>query len=70
MSAGHPQLTNLQAVYVAISRARDRADLVTDDAGKLADQLEKADRGADFGAGRGAIPITKRRPSRSTGRAT
>ena len=42
MPAGNPQLTNQQAFYVAISRARDRADLVTDDAWKLADQLEKA----------------------------
>ncbi|MDE0372756.1 MAG: hypothetical protein OXI73_09455, partial [Rhodospirillales bacterium] len=38
----HPRLTTQQAFYVAISRARDRADLVTDDAWKLADQLERA----------------------------
>ena len=31
-----------QSFYVAISRARDRAELVTDDSWKLADQLEKA----------------------------
>ncbi|MCY3760266.1 MAG: hypothetical protein OXH50_03380, partial [Gemmatimonadetes bacterium] len=37
----HPNLTTQQAFYVAISRARDRAELVTDDARKLADQLEK-----------------------------
>ena len=42
MPADHPRLTTQQAFYVAISRARDRADLVTDDAWKLADQLEKA----------------------------
>ena len=42
MPAEHPQLTTQQAFYVAISRARDRAELVTDDAWKLADQLEKA----------------------------
>ena len=42
MPADHPNLTTQQAVYVAISRARDRADLVTDDAWKLADQLERA----------------------------
>ena len=42
MPAEHPMLTTQQAFYVAISRARDRAELVTDDARKLADQLEKA----------------------------
>ncbi|MCY4058902.1 MAG: AAA family ATPase, partial [Gammaproteobacteria bacterium] len=42
MPADHPNLTTQQAFYVAISRARDRAELVTDDARKLADQLEKA----------------------------
>ena len=42
MPTGNPQLTNQQAFYVAVSRARDRAELVTDDAWKLADQLEKA----------------------------
>ena len=42
MPAEHPKLTTQQAFYVAISRARGRAELVTDDAWKLADQLEKA----------------------------
>ena len=42
MPSGNPNLTNQQAFYVAISRARDRAELVTDDAHKLADQLERA----------------------------
>ena len=42
MPADNPRLTTQQAFYVAISRARDRAELVTDDAWKLADQLEKA----------------------------
>ena len=42
MPADHPRLTTQQAFYVAISRARDRAELVTDDARKLADQLERA----------------------------
>ena len=42
MPSGNPQLTNQQSFYVAISRARDRAELVTDDASKLSDQLEKA----------------------------
>ena len=42
MPSGNPRLTNQQAFYVAISRARDRAELVTDDAWRLADQLERA----------------------------
>ena len=42
MPTGNPNLTNQQSFYVAISRARDGAELVTDDAGKLSDQLEKA----------------------------
>ena len=42
MPADHPRLTTQQAFYVAISRARDRAELVTDDARKLAEQLETA----------------------------
>ena len=42
MPADHPKLTTQQAFYVAISRARDRAELVTDDAWKLADQLQRA----------------------------
>ena len=42
MPADHSRLTTQQAFYVAISRARDRAELVTDDAWKLADQLERA----------------------------
>ena len=42
LPADHPKLTTQQAFYVAISRARYRAELVTDDAWKLSDQLEKA----------------------------
>ena len=42
MPTGNPDLTNQRAFYVAISRARDYAGLVTDDAGKLSDQLERA----------------------------
>ena len=42
MEAGHPHLTTQKAFYVAISRARDGAELVTDDAKQLADHLEKA----------------------------
>ena len=42
MPTGNPDLTNQRAFYVAISRARDHAELVTDDAGKLYGQLERA----------------------------
>ena len=42
MPADNSRLTTQQAFYVAISRARDRAELITDDAWKLADQLQKA----------------------------
>ena len=41
MPTGNPDLTNQRAFYVAISRARDHAELVTDDAGKLYGQLER-----------------------------
>ena len=42
LPTGNPQLTDQRAFYVAVSRARDRAEPVTDDAWKLADQLERA----------------------------
>ena len=42
MPSGHAHLTTQKAFYVAISRARDGAELVTDDARRLADRLEKA----------------------------
>ena len=40
MEANHPQLTTAKAFYVEISRARDRAELVTDDAQVLRERLE------------------------------
>ncbi len=40
MEATHPKLTTQKSFYVEISRARHRAELVTDDAGALKDQLE------------------------------
>ena len=40
MEANHPQLTTAKAFYVEISRARDRAELVTDDAKALRERLE------------------------------
>ncbi|MYE05674.1 MAG: hypothetical protein F4Y04_00355 [Chloroflexi bacterium] len=40
MEANHPALTTQKALYVEISRARDRAELVTDDAQALKERLE------------------------------
>ena len=40
MEANHPALTTQKALYVEISRARDRAELVTDDAQALRERLE------------------------------
>ena len=42
MEANHPHLTTQKSFYVEISRARDRAELVTDDARALREQLETA----------------------------
>ena len=42
MEARHPHLTTQKSFYVEISRARDRAELVTDDAAGLRAQLEAA----------------------------
>ena len=39
LEANHPNLTNQKMLYVEISRARDRAELVTDDKAALRDQL-------------------------------
>ena len=40
MEARHPHLTTQKSFYVEISRARDRAELVTDDAAELRVQLQ------------------------------
>ena len=40
MEADHPHLTTHKSFYVEISRARDRAELVTDDAARLRERLE------------------------------
>ena len=42
MEARHPHLTTQKSFYVEISRARDRAELVTDDAADLRAQLQAA----------------------------
>ena len=40
MEANHPNLTNQKTFYVEISRARDRAELVTDDRAALRERFE------------------------------
>ena len=40
IEANHPNLTNRKMLYVEISRARDRAELVTDDKAALREQLQ------------------------------
>ena len=40
MEARHPHLTTQKSFYVEISRARDRAELVTDDVAQLREQLQ------------------------------
>ena len=40
MEANHPHLTTQKSFYVEISRARDRAELVTDDKAALKEQFE------------------------------
>ena len=42
MEANHPNLTTQKTFYVEISRARDRAELVTDDRSRLRERLETA----------------------------
>ena len=42
MEANHPNLTTQKTLYVEISRARDRAELVTDDKAALLETLEAA----------------------------
>ena len=42
MESRNPTLVNQKSFYFAISRARHRAELITDHAGRLADHLEKA----------------------------
>ena len=42
MEANHPHLTTQKTLYVEISRARDRAELVTDDRNVLRERLEAA----------------------------
>ena len=59
MEANHPHLTTQKSFYVEISRARDRAELVTDDATRLREQLEAAT-GERVSALEGVGPASKR----------
>ena len=73
MEANHPEFTNQKTLYVEISRARDRAELVTDDAKALCERLEAAtgeriaaletlgDRTRDTGRTKEAEPTMERR---------
>ena len=65
MEANHPALTTQKAFYVEISRARDRAELVTDDAAALKERLE-AITGERFSALEGIGEDVRR--ERETGR--
>ena len=53
MEANHPHLTTQKSFYVEISRARDRAELVTDDREALKEQLRSGHRRAHRSAGSG-----------------
>ena len=80
MEARHPHLTTQKSFYVEISRARDRAELVTDDAAELRAQLQ-AITGERIAALEGigemkreapgkaaeAVPIRELRPEPGTG---
>ena len=64
MEARHPQLTTQKSFYVEISRARDRAELVTDDAAELRAQLQ-AVTGERIAALEGIGEMKREAPGRS-----
>ena len=61
MEANHPHLTTQKTLYVEISRARHRAELVTDDRDKLRERLEGAT-GERIAALESVEPGLERRP--------
>ncbi len=70
MEANHPHLTTQKSFYVEISRARDRAELVTDDAIRLRDQLEAVTGeriSALKGSGEAAVGDASARGAEATG---
>ena len=68
MEARHPHLTTQKSFYVEISRARDRAELVTDDAAELRAQLQEAT-GERIAALEGIGEMARQEPGRSGDRA-
>ena len=64
MEARHPHLTTQKSFYVEISRARDRAELVTDDAAELRAQLQ-AVTGERIAALEGIGEMPSRAPEKS-----
>ena len=67
MEAKHPHLSTQKSFYVEISRARHRAELVTDDAGALREHLETAS-GERVSALEGIAAAPDRSPERSVDR--
>ena len=63
MEADHPHLTTQKSFYVEISRARDRAELVTDDAERLRERLETAT-GERISALEGIAPPPREAPAK------
>ena len=63
MEADHPHLTTQKSFYVEISRARDRAELVTDDAERLRERLETAT-GERISALEGIAPTISETPDK------
>ena len=68
MEARHPHLTTQKSFYVEISRARDRAELVTDDAAELRAQLQEAT-GERIAALEGIGGLARHEPGRAADRA-
>ena len=68
MEARHPHLTTQKSFYVEISRARDRAELVTDDAKALREQLE-AVTGERIAALEAVGEMAREEPARAPGTA-
>ena len=68
MEARHPHLTTQKGFYVEISRARDRAELVTDDAAGLREQLQAAT-GERIAALEGIGEMPREAPDRAAGAA-
>ncbi|MDE0408286.1 MAG: AAA family ATPase, partial [Alphaproteobacteria bacterium] len=68
MEARHPHLTTQKSFYVEISRARDRAELVTDDAAELRAQLQEAT-GERIAALEGIGELPRHEPGKAADRA-